>query len=470
MGIRTGQSGIEVRVDENSTSASLYIPAREDADAIELDDVLALVRDKRLEITDAVRARLADIIADFKREPRRLEQVFTEAIPAQNGDDAYFEWVPELDPTVPRVMAPAVSDDEPVDFYNLSTLIRVKAGDHVAVFHEATPGVGGRDIYGRVIEPRPGKASDITLDSTLTRHPDGAITANIGGSLEIKYNTLRVSRMLDIKGCVDFSTGNIAFDGSIHVHDAVRDRFEVSATEDVIVDGLIEAATISAGRNCVIRRGMAARHLGQIRIEGNAEAGFLNNVSGHVRGDLIVRREIVCCELIVGGSLVMPDGVLLGGSVTVMKRARVGVLGSEGGAPTFLSLGESPLLEAELRDINMRLDKLRPMLAQHQYVASAARTPRGSAAVQSPEATAMAELIAHLEAQRNEVVERIRAERVVELHVAKMAHPRVCLRAFGTTICLGQVIKGPLVITWNPEHGLHYRPGSGGTRPLPVLR
>lgn len=476
MGIKAGQSPIEIRVDETSTTATLFISEKQDTVTLELDDVLTMVRDKRLELTPEVEARVAAVIADFKDNPRRLEEVIRQATPAVHGTDAFFEWVDGMDPNAPRRMAPNADGTKSVDFYNLSSMIRVKPGTLVATFHEATDGTNGVDIYGRVIEARPGKLTEIVLDASITKQADGSIVTNIGGSLELKLNTLRVSRLFEVEGYVDFSTGNIKFDGTIHVREGVRDRFEVTASEDVIVEGLIEAATISTGGNFLSRRGVAARHLGQLRIDGNAEAGFLNNVRGYVRGDLVVRREIMNCDLAVGGNLSCQDCVVLGGTLAVMRRARIGVVGSEGGTPTTIALGAAPLLTAELRQINAQLEKLRRLLEQRggaavSVMAGTRRPAPGSAlAAVVAEVESIQARIEAAEAQREQINQRIISERLIELHVTKVLHAKVCLRAFDTSIVIGEQVKGPLVVMWDPQNGLHYRPASGGTpKPLPEL-
>ena len=472
MGARLGHVPLEIRLDEGSSKVTLYIFEKQDVISLEAAEVLNLLREKRIEITPDIEARIDAAIVDFKDRPRRLEVLLSEATAPEHGKDAYFEWREGMDPTAPRRAAPHAADsEERIDFYNLSSMIRVKPGQEIATFHEATPGTNGRDIYGRVIEARPGKPSEVAIDESLTRHADGRILATQGGSLELKAGTLRVTRLLEIDGCVDFSTGNISFDGSVHVGDAVRDLFVVTATEDVVVEGLIECATISAGRNLLSRRGMAGRNRGEIRVDGDAEAGYLNGVRGYVRGDLIVRREIVNCHLAVGGSLTCPDGAVMGGTLAIMKRAKVGVIGSEGDAPTTISLGAAPLLTAELRQLEARLEKLRKALEKHQALASiyAAHARNSICSVNSQEVVAVTEKIAQCECRREQIQQHINSERLIELHVTKVLHARVCIRAFDMSVVLGSAVRGPLVVMWDPENGLHYRQGST-IKPLPALR
>ena len=142
--------------------------------------------------------------------------------------------------------------------------------------------------------------------------------------------------MLEVRDAIDISTGNIEFHGTVIVRDGVRDRFEVKATEDIIVDGLIEAATINCGRNFTCRRGMAAKGQGQLVVDGDAVVGYLNNVKGRIKGNLTVQREMINCDLVIGGDLICDQGTVIGGNVVVRGSVRVAALGSKAETSTSL--------------------------------------------------------------------------------------------------------------------------------------
>lgn len=54
---------------------------------------------------------------------------------------------------------------------------------------------------------------------------------------------------------VGATTGNIDFIGSVYVKGDVQSGFKVSATDDIIVDGLVEGS-LEAGGNIILRNGM----------------------------------------------------------------------------------------------------------------------------------------------------------------------------------------------------------------------
>ena len=64
------------------------------------------------------------------------------------------------------------------------------------------------------------------------------------GHLEFANNAFHVRPVLEIKGDVDYGTGNIDFNGDVHIFGDVREGFDVRATGTIIINGLVEAATV----------------------------------------------------------------------------------------------------------------------------------------------------------------------------------------------------------------------------------
>ena len=131
--------------------------------------------------------------------------------------------------------------------------------------------------------------------------PDGTVRSPCDGILATDRKRLRVTPVFDVPASVDFSTGNIDFAGSVHVRGDVRDRFRLDIGENLIVDGVIEAASVRCKGGLHARTGMAARGLGRILVREDVEAGYLNAVSGAVEGSLTVHREVRNCTLTIGG-------------------------------------------------------------------------------------------------------------------------------------------------------------------------
>ncbi|MEE8459041.1 MAG: FapA family protein, partial [Phycisphaerales bacterium] len=277
------QSAIQVTIEDGGAVAKVIIP--DDFDPARLDAALLanFVRKRGIVVSSAVEAQLLRVAKTFRDEPGRLEQVIARSTAAIDGKDGRIEWMEGLDPTA----GPAGQDDsDVVDYYNQVAYVRAAKGAHVATVHEPTPGEDGCDVTGKTIKAKPGRTCDVKIDPSLSLDGNGRVIAEVDGILEYQHGVLRVSRVLEVRGSIDFSSGNIDFDGAVIVRDGVRDRFEVKATQDIIVDGLIEAATIKCGRNFTCRQGMAAKGQGQLVVDGDAVAGYLNKVKGRIKGNL----------------------------------------------------------------------------------------------------------------------------------------------------------------------------------------
>ncbi len=256
-----------------------------------------------------------------------------------------------FDPTASPAAAVGQDDTDVVDYYNQVGYVRIMKGSHVATLHEPTLGEDGRDVTGRTTKAKPGRRNNVKIDPSLSLDGSGRVIAQIDGILEYQHGVLRVSRVFEVRDAIDFSTGNIDFDGTVIVRDGVRDRFEVKATEDIIVDGLIEAATINCGRNFTCHQGMAAKGQGQLVVDGDAVVGYLNNVKGRIKGNLTVQRELINCELVIGGDLIFDQGRVIGGDLAVSGSVRVAALGSNAEKSTSVIL--DPKTEGSAVDIQI---------------------------------------------------------------------------------------------------------------------
>ena len=190
-----------------------------------------LVQQRGIAIDSAVETQLLKIIEAFRHEPKRLEQVIARSTAPVDGQDGTLEWMKGFDPTAGPAAAVTQDDSGAVDYYNQVSYVGVAEGTHVATLHEPTPGEDGRDVTGRTIKAKPGRRYDVKIDSSLDVDASGRVIAQVDGILEYEHGVLKVSRLFEIRGAVDFGTGNVDFDGTVIVRDGIRDRFELKAAE-----------------------------------------------------------------------------------------------------------------------------------------------------------------------------------------------------------------------------------------------
>ena len=191
-----------------------------------------------------------------------------EGTPAQPGQDANFEWAIEITDRKPG----KVLEDGSIDFRERNLTTVVKEGDLIGKLIPPKQGVPGEDIFGsELIPPQPVNIEVIT-DSRISAEAeeDGSISffAEIGGGIssetQIKEKKNNSSKRIsigiypisNIENDVDYSTGNIDFNGDVVIGGSVQPQFSVRATGSVTIGGYVETgAYITAGKDIMIKSG-----------------------------------------------------------------------------------------------------------------------------------------------------------------------------------------------------------------------
>ncbi len=256
--------------------------------------------------------------------------------------------LPDPEPD-PEPNASEMSTDESVSYYDQMAFVVVHKGDKIAMKSEKSDGFDGCDIFGKVIPAHEGKANEGVLDDSILVANDGTCTALVSGVLTAEPGHISVCDELEIKDDVDFQTGRIVFPGNVTIGGAVRDQFSVRATGDVMIRGLVEAATLQSDTNISLARGMAGKEAGTIRVDQNLEAGYLEAVIAHVGGDVSVKGEITNSNLTIKGELHAEHAAVRGGHIQASMGAKIGAIGSVQGVETEIEIGSLPEVEAKIR-------------------------------------------------------------------------------------------------------------------------
>lgn len=487
-----------VRLLEAGAVASLEIPL-ESADELTTHEALAgLVRERGVLVDRAVddaihtladehlarrRAAAAGEVAEettgFDGGPAPTAGIIARAIRAVDGAAAWIEWVPAFAPEVA-----GESGDDPageagsaptsVDHYNRVKRMKVAANEVLGRIHPPEEGSDGRDVCGRTIAARRGRKLALSPDGSVQVEADGTIRALKDGVLSLARLRIAVVDALEVSGAVDFSTGNIDFVGSVKVADGVRDNFTLKATGDVVVRGLVEAADVIVGGDFRGERGVAARGNGHLLVDGCVETAYLNSVRGRVRGSLSADREIVGCELVVGGDLRITRGALVGGHIVVGGAVRADSIGTEGGAKTALRVGGLPFELARAARIAQLIKEVSRHVApleEKQFDI----TGRGSKATAAEKesltelAFEIAELrrrIRLLEEERTNLLIDNGMRRTVSIDIAKAIHAGTTIHVGTREVRFSSSLKGPLSIRWDESRNLQFRVAGGRVQDL----
>lgn len=243
---------------------------------------------------------------------------------------------------------PAVCEDGSVDYFRLTTINQCKKGDALARIIPEVPGVDGSDIYGQKIRTKEPKRATLKFGQNIALSEDmHTIYTLVDGHVALLDGKVFVSDIYEVQN-VDVSTGNIDYQGSIHISGNVTTNFEVKAGGNIIIEGLVEGAKITAGGSITIGKGVNGAAGGMIKAGGDVMAKFLENArvvaGGFVHAGAILHSRVSAgTEIIVEGK----KGLVVGGYVQAAKRIEAKSVGAAMGATIILETGVNPLIKTQ---------------------------------------------------------------------------------------------------------------------------
>ncbi len=281
----------------------------------------------------------------------------------ENGTDARIETYVDLE----HRGKPAEMQDGGVDFKNLGIYINVEKGQVLAVKVPATSGTPGTDVCGNLIPSRAGK--DLVLHPGANIHiVDGTkLVAAAGGNLMVTGGRMSISPILQIKGNVDLSTGNIDFAGDVVVQGSVTEGFSVKAGGNVDIVGMVSGGSVQ-GVNVTVRQGIVGLNKGVIAATGSVTAKFVENAKVTADQDIFISDVVLHSQLSAGKKIKVEGrrGQIVGGVLSAGDEIIAKSAGSTSTTPTDLQAGVNPKLREEYMGLRKELKTTETSLDQLQ--------------------------------------------------------------------------------------------------------
>lgn len=214
-------------------------------------------------------------------------------------------------------------DGGQIDLKELNYIQNRKVGDLLAHIVKAIPSKNGFDVYGRVIEAEPITPGRLFSAGYGVSETDEGLVASIDGNVRLLQNSIVMERSIQIEN-VDYSVGNIDFDGSVTITGKVADGFSVRASGDLYIRKTVSRAYLETERNLIIRGGLVGGDGESCHVGGNLFTGFLENSTVRVGGDLFVTEAILHSNIEVDGNVYLNRGrgeiiggvAIVGGSIS----------------------------------------------------------------------------------------------------------------------------------------------------------
>lgn len=264
----------------------------------------------------------------------------------------------------------------------------MKAGESLVRRHPPQPGKPGRAVTGGHLPARDGQDVSLRPGDNVELLEDGqTLRARIDGCVVLEENVLSVQDLYEVRGDVDYNTGNLDCNGILRVYGTVRSSFAARARSHVEVLGSVEDARVESGADIRITGGIlmkgreeaggaaaggattATRRVqkreaeveadevankGLVTARGSVHAAFATNAMVNADEDIWIKNEAMNCNLSANGKVMAIEGkgAVIGGRVRASQGVEVRQLGSEAGIRTDVIIDVDPALRRQLKGID----------------------------------------------------------------------------------------------------------------------
>ena len=221
-----------------------------------------------------------DVINKALQEKHSVEVMIAKGKEPVPGKDGGFEYYINMeDIYVPPLELP----DGTFDFRETRKISYVEEGQYIAKVLLPTKGEPGLTVKGEVIPQKEGVALKIKASPNIHIDENGEIKSLIEGRPKIKIvkhtATVDVVKILVHKGDLNFSHGNLHFNGDIEITGQVEDGMEVQAKGEIKIHGDINHSRILATQSVSIAKNVISSfvHAGLSNVRYNEIATVIDN-------------------------------------------------------------------------------------------------------------------------------------------------------------------------------------------------
>ncbi len=229
-----------------------------------------------------------------------------------------------------------IKEDGTMDWKERGRIPLVSEGDLIAEIVPGKAGKPGKNVYGRVLSPNPGKKIRLKAGKgvKVSENRLEFFAAVKGQPKLISNQELGVFQTLDINGDVGVKTGHIDFDGHIEVKDSIQKGYTVKGQSLKVREILSESVEIKG--DIFASEGMFGA---VVRAGGQVGANHINKTKIIAGQDVVVKKEIVDSHIETSGKCILDGGTILSSTIYAKKGIIAGNIGSEAAKPSTLFVG-----------------------------------------------------------------------------------------------------------------------------------
>lgn len=368
MPTRTEQKPI-VRVTYDEMEAYMLLPEPSSDESYDMAQLKLALTENGVN-TGILEQKLAELVDN---QIYNSEVVVAEGAVPVDGIDGHYDY--NFDANLDS--KPKILPDGSVDYWSVHSIEEVVAGQVIAVYHPAIEGRDGMTVKGKILTAKHGREQMPIKGKGFARTDDNlTYTAAMDGKIEMQNDRIVISPVHEVYGNAELAGGNIDFRGDIVVHGNVESGVVIRATGTITVDGIVEACTLEAGKEIILRSGMLGGNKAFVKTKAGITAKFFEytkiECDGDLRADVLMDCEVDCKgQVILDGS----RGSIIGGSIHAVRGVRVSSLGNDAEKRTEVYVGAGievysrlHVLEKKIEVTEQELSKIEEGLMQFEVL------------------------------------------------------------------------------------------------------
>ncbi len=248
-----------------------------------------------------------------------------------------------------------------IDFWEKIDNRNVQQGELLLTILDPIEGQAGEDVFGAPINVDKPKTAKIRCGKGVHQDPvEGGtgVYSTRGGKVRFNDGTVTVDEVYTVKGNVSLETGNIHHNGTVIIEGDILEGATIEVIGDVEVKGMLEPCRIQAGGSLTVGGGIVGHDDYLIQVGGDLQARYIHQAIIRAEGDVMVVREIAHSDIQTRGKIDVSQGRIAGGYSVARQGILVSEAGAGGSSKTELVAGVDPTLNAKLKIIHDRMQKM----------------------------------------------------------------------------------------------------------------
>jgi len=330
---------IEITPDEMEAHLTISLPR--ESPQPKIDEIINALKEK--EVAEPIMTeRIEEMLKKKYYNKPVVVAKGKPAVMSKNGfiDLLYKKDEPETDPNAR------------VDHHYRESIPTVSKGEEIARLQPPIQGTEGKTVTGKTISPGTGKERVLKSgkNTEFSTYDKNLLLSTENGVVRFAdSNKIQVDPVMNVRGDVDFSVGNIDFTGALVIRGNVLSGFKVKAAGAIQIDGIVEDSEVIAGGDIIVNS-CSGKQKGLLRSGGSIKINFAENHTIQAMGDITVNKYLINCKIHADGKVIITNkkGVIVGGETIASRGIETPNAGNLQGTKTVLAAGFSSELRQKL--------------------------------------------------------------------------------------------------------------------------